>query len=545
MYEFPSEVEIRKVLLTRREGVYSDIVVELEVDGVFESIFSGNLGNINKPHEILLPETPVVTPPAEGSSKISGKVTFEGAAAQLPVKAFKTDDSTFSAKVTSAADGTYSLDVPGVTSRVYVFSHQEYGTKFNPSTAVAVGDIIRPTEHNGFLYECTTGGTTAADEPTWPQALGASVTSGDAVFVTKRMYLPKIHGPVLVEGESVVIEVGSPSILKGMTERVWPTVFETPEVGNGTEKVSGGVLLPDGRVYNVPANYSRAAIYDPSTDAVAYTPAIGSGTGKFRGGVLLPDGRVYNVPHNYPNAVIYDPSTDTVTEIAVGSGVAKFMGAVLLSDGRIYNVPANHSNAVIYDPSTDTVTYTTAIGSGSYKFAGGLPLPDGRVYHVPHNYANAAIYDPSTNTVTETPEIGSGSGKFLGAVLLPDGRVYNVPHTNSTAAIYDPSTNTVTETPEVGSGTGKFVGGVLLPDGRVYHVPHNYANAAIYDPSTDTVTETPEIGSGTGKFVVGVLLPDGRVYNFPYNYAKAVLVSTGTYPEVPLEACLNPMFNKY
>lgn len=43
------------------------------------------------------------------------------------------------------------------------------------NTAYSLGDIVRPTAANGFLYECVTAGTShATTEPTWGTTLGAA-----------------------------------------------------------------------------------------------------------------------------------------------------------------------------------------------------------------------------------------------------------------------------------------------------------------------------------------------------------------------------------
>jgi hypothetical protein len=50
------------------------------------------------------------------------------------------------------------------------------------STAYVVGDTLSPVTPNGFKYICTTAGTSAGSEPTWPTTFKGTVTNGGAVF---------------------------------------------------------------------------------------------------------------------------------------------------------------------------------------------------------------------------------------------------------------------------------------------------------------------------------------------------------------------------
>jgi hypothetical protein len=51
-------------------------------------------------------------------------------------------------------------------------------------SATAVGTILRPTTHNGYVYECTTAGTGSA-EPTWGTTVGGTTTDGTTVFTCR------------------------------------------------------------------------------------------------------------------------------------------------------------------------------------------------------------------------------------------------------------------------------------------------------------------------------------------------------------------------
>ncbi len=56
------------------------------------------------------------------------------------------------------------------------------------SIVTALGAAIRPTARNGCCYQCTTGGTTGATEPTWPTTPGNTVTDGTVVWTCRTSY---------------------------------------------------------------------------------------------------------------------------------------------------------------------------------------------------------------------------------------------------------------------------------------------------------------------------------------------------------------------
>lgn len=57
---------------------------------------------------------------------------------------------------------------------------------FVVSTAYSLGAAVRPiAARNGFAYEVTTAGTSAASEPTWPTTAGNTVVSGSVTFTCR------------------------------------------------------------------------------------------------------------------------------------------------------------------------------------------------------------------------------------------------------------------------------------------------------------------------------------------------------------------------
>jgi hypothetical protein len=102
-------------------------------------------------------------------------------------------------RVTTAATGLDAFDskfqqvrvespVPGRGKQLADVSDWAASTSATARTASAVGTIVRPTTKNGYVYECTTGGTTndTEGEPTWPTTPGDTVTETDGVVWTCR-----------------------------------------------------------------------------------------------------------------------------------------------------------------------------------------------------------------------------------------------------------------------------------------------------------------------------------------------------------------------
>ncbi len=68
----------------------------------------------------------------------------------------------------------------GLTPAAYAF--QKGCLIWAPSEAQVVGDLLVPSTLNGYLYRCTTAGTTGTTEPAWPTVVGNTVTDGTAVW---------------------------------------------------------------------------------------------------------------------------------------------------------------------------------------------------------------------------------------------------------------------------------------------------------------------------------------------------------------------------
>jgi hypothetical protein len=95
-----------------------------------------------------------------------------------------TDTMQYKSSVTNEVSGTgYTAtgNSIGTVSMAYTTANS-WGVSRSNTTAYTVGQIIRPASANGFLYQCTTGGTSGGSVPTYPTAVGSTVTDGSVVW---------------------------------------------------------------------------------------------------------------------------------------------------------------------------------------------------------------------------------------------------------------------------------------------------------------------------------------------------------------------------
>lgn len=84
----------------------------------------------------------------------------------------------------STVDGTVTWrthQVGGLKSAIYISLHLIKGL-WTASTAISLNEYVVPVTHNGRVYKCTTAGTTAGTEPTWPTTAGGTVADGTVVW---------------------------------------------------------------------------------------------------------------------------------------------------------------------------------------------------------------------------------------------------------------------------------------------------------------------------------------------------------------------------
>lgn len=164
------------------------------------------------PFETIIGEPPEVTP-----TKVAGIVRVDSVPAGRLVRCFTYDSETmnllnrdvFAPRPLGETEsdpetGEYELIIEsGYTGKVFVLAFDDYGTEFSSDLAVEVGDRVRPTEANGFVYVCTAAGTLPTTEPEWSTDTETSVGYGSASMIATPFFQPTAQGPVIpVESET-------------------------------------------------------------------------------------------------------------------------------------------------------------------------------------------------------------------------------------------------------------------------------------------------------------------------------------------------------
>ncbi|MDM1697086.1 hypothetical protein HX099_10515 [Thiopseudomonas alkaliphila] len=111
------------------------------------------------------------------------------------------------------ADGTYrfagstlisqsgDLEMQVTGGEVYAIAVDDFGILYQAGLDLEVGQTVRPTHFQGWLYVCTEPGKLPTDEPEWWPEIGDNPARsvGTARLQATRYYQPIAHGPIHYE----------------------------------------------------------------------------------------------------------------------------------------------------------------------------------------------------------------------------------------------------------------------------------------------------------------------------------------------------------
>ena len=94
------------------------------------------------------------------------------------------DAHVYKSSVTNEVTGTGYTAGGAVLGSAAVgdFSANTYTTTRANTTAYVVGQIVRPATGNGYLYQCSTAGTSGGSVPTYPTGIGQTVSDGTVTW---------------------------------------------------------------------------------------------------------------------------------------------------------------------------------------------------------------------------------------------------------------------------------------------------------------------------------------------------------------------------
>lgn len=140
---------------------------------------------------------------AEGEPAVTpARVRVDNAPALRRVAALEQlPDGTWRTAGSSAIDGSGVLELSVAGGLVYALGLDDYGILFQPHVSLDVGQRVRPSNFQGWLYQVTEAGQLPADEPEWWPELGDNPARpvGTARLQAVRYYQPIAHGPIKYE----------------------------------------------------------------------------------------------------------------------------------------------------------------------------------------------------------------------------------------------------------------------------------------------------------------------------------------------------------
>lgn len=89
----------------------------------------------------------------------------------------------YKTSVTNEVAGTgYTARGAALGTKIINYYGSNTATAWVASTGYALGQIVRPTAPNGYVYACTVAGTSNSSAPTWPTTVGNTVTDGGVTW---------------------------------------------------------------------------------------------------------------------------------------------------------------------------------------------------------------------------------------------------------------------------------------------------------------------------------------------------------------------------
>jgi len=104
-----------------------------------------------------------------------------------------------------------AADNPGVSQ--IVLTPTDTLPHWIAATSYISGKKVQPVSGNGFVYQCTTTGTSGSSEPTWPVSpLGATVSDGTCVWTLTAAHHPSTEIKLALSSGALASTVGGAAL---------------------------------------------------------------------------------------------------------------------------------------------------------------------------------------------------------------------------------------------------------------------------------------------------------------------------------------------
>ena len=92
-------------------------------------------------------------------------------------------DESIESVVLPAPDGDGYVKAPAIAD--YDDTEAAYVARDLSAGVEVLGSVVRPTVHNGFVYECIVTGGAGGTEPTWPTKIGDTVSDDNNTWICR------------------------------------------------------------------------------------------------------------------------------------------------------------------------------------------------------------------------------------------------------------------------------------------------------------------------------------------------------------------------
>jgi hypothetical protein len=216
-------------------------------------------------------------------------------------------------------------------------------TAWAASTALTLGAVRRPVTSNGYRYEVTTAGTTAATEPTWPTTIGATVTNGSVVFTCRGTEITDANCPntaAVVKKASKIFSVKDDVVrfCKTNDPRNWTEASNAGFLGVGVQQ--SGAINPTalgeyaGNLVVFFSDSAQVWVVDPDPANMKFVQGVDVGC-PFPYGAANMAGDVFFASYDGVRSITTQSTTGNLIDVDVGSPIDSVLKPVLTPSASV------------------------------------------------------------------------------------------------------------------------------------------------------------------------------------------------------------------